>query len=104
LLFFFDSLRLDDDAVDFYTLYIVKTEKFNKRLYNHWQSDNKFINEYWDGVAFDDGKFDIDNGIFDILKSSIDIKIAVWFESDEREQMFLEHELIYKLRPILNKE
>ena len=101
--FFFDSYRLDGDVVDFASLYVGRTSQFNKRLYCHWKADDKFIEEYSNSVLFGDTDFDVDLGVIGTLKPSWDIKIAVWFESDERERMFLEHELIYKLRPMFNK-
>ncbi|MCL1120307.1 hypothetical protein N7V09_17985 [Shewanella seohaensis] len=106
--FFFDSYRLDGDVVDFAPLYVGKTKQLNKRLYRHWKTSGNHIDKYSEDVLFQDGEYEIDLGYIGEyhlgkLIPSFDIKIAIWLENDLRELMFLEHELIYKLRPMFNK-
>ncbi|MFB2648764.1 hypothetical protein [Shewanella mangrovisoli] len=106
--FFFDSYRFCGDVVGFAALYVGKTKKLNKRLYRHWNTCDNPIDKYSDDVLFQKGEYDIDlesigKFHFGKLIPSFDIKIAIWLENDLRELMFLEHELIYKLRPMFNK-
>lgn len=105
--FFFDSYRLNGDVIDFASLYVGKSEQLNKRLYRHWAIRDNHIDQYTQSVLFGDEDFEVDldhvgEHYLGKLVPSCDIKMAVWLEDDLRELMFLEHELIYKLRPMFN--
>lgn len=106
--FFFDSYRLNGDVVDFASLYVGKSKQLNKRLYRHWATRDNEIDRYVNSIIFGEKDFEIDLGyIGDYymgkLVPSCDIKIAVWLEDNLRELMFLEHELIFRLRPMFNR-
>ncbi|MGR6831607.1 hypothetical protein [Aliivibrio wodanis] len=105
---FFDNYRFEGDVVDFSPLYVGKSRQLNIRLYRHWATSGNHIDIYADTILHDNDDYevnlnDFDKSSLDKLVPSLDIKVAVWFENDLRELMFLEHELIYKFRPMFNK-
>jgi hypothetical protein len=85
-----------------------KSQQLHRRLYRHWATQDNQIDNYTQSILFGEDEYDIELGFIGshhlgTLEPSCEIQVAIWLEPNERELMFLEHELIYKFRPILNK-
>lgn len=88
-------------------LYVGKTRSFDRRLSQHWLYEASVVNRFFDEM--ENGKLKREDipesaAIFPSspLPSGI-VWIALWREESERERTFLEHELIFKARPLYNK-
>lgn len=88
-------------------LYVGRTNSFDRRLSEHWlyRTDvaDKFFDDMQDKALMRD---DIvrDDSMFEcnLLPSGI-LWVAMWRQDCEREIVFLEHELIFKARPLYNR-
>lgn len=89
-------------------LYVGRAVNLAKRLGQHWGEDENFIDEYQNCILTDDERIKR-KGDFENVHLSYElfpvgcIRFAYWPEPDEKERMFLEHELIYKCRPRYNR-
>lgn len=88
-------------------LYVGKTDKFDRRLSEHWLYRTDVVDKFFDDMA-DDKLLRTDLSPADVryrsdLAPSGVLWIAMWKEDDDRERMFLEHELIFKTSPLYNK-
>jgi len=104
---FFDSYQSAKRG-ELLPLYVGRTNDLKSRLFKHWGNTTNFIDEYQDSIFSDDPKFSrtdpdlIDPGKKQAFPTGL-AWVAFWYEADERERVFLEHELIFKCRPIYNK-
>ena len=104
---FFDSYQSSNES-ELLALYVGRTNKLANRLSVHWSNTENFISEYQDSIA----RWDYAFTRTDPHLLSPDeqqnfptglIWVAFWYEDDERERMYLEHELIFKCRPWYNR-
>lgn len=88
-------------------LYVGKTGKFERRLSELWLYRTGIVDTFFDDMA-NEKLLRTDISLADVryqcdLAPSGLLWIAMWREDDDRERMFLEHELIFKTRPLYNK-
>ena len=89
------------------SLYVGRTNSFDRRLSEHWLYKTDVVVKFFDdmqGEALMRSDIVRDASIFesDLLPSGI-LWVAMWREDSERERVFLEHELTFKSRPFYNR-
>lgn len=89
------------------SLYVGRTNSFDRRLSEHWLYKTDVVDKFFDdmqGQALMRSDIVRDASIFEsnLLPSGI-LWVAMWREDSERERVFLEHELIFKSRPLYNR-
>ena len=91
-----------------FPLYVGKANNIERRLREHWGSRDNFIDQHLESICDENRALmqpeEIDTDVPDYKKLPVGfIRFAYWFQSDSRERMLLEHELIYKCRPHYNR-
>lgn len=104
---FFDSYQSPNES-ELLALYVGRTNKLANRLSVHWSNTENFISEYQDSIARWDEEFvRIEPRLLSADEQTAFPTgltwVAFWYEDDERERMYLEHELIFKCRPWYNR-
>ena len=89
-------------------LYVGKANNLERRLREHWGSRENFVDEYLESISEEDPELmqsdatEVDVPDYKKLPVGF-IRFTYWFEEDDKERMYLEHELIYKCRPVYNR-
>lgn len=104
---FFDSYQSDKKS-ELLPLYVGRSNCLKNRLYKHWRNTENFIDEYQEKIFSNDPQFLRTDAELLVRNATeaypIGIPwVAFWYEDVERERMFLEHELIFKCRPVFNR-
>jgi len=104
---FFDSYQ-SSAYRELLPLYVGKSNKLMSRLSSHWGATKNFVLEYQDAWV---NKADflrrqdyvLLGDRYDYALPTGTIWVAYWHQNNERDRLFMEHELIYKFRPIYNR-
>ena len=89
-------------------LYVGKSDRLFRRLSAHWGKVKNFVNEDQDAWLRNDlelrkyAQAYLDSGQEYAMPEGT-LWVSCWHQDNERERLFLEHELIYKFRPLYNK-
>ena len=104
---FFDSWQFVEPSV-LLPLYAGRASNLLNRLGNHWGPTENFIDTYQKAVMERKEEFkrkDVTLSAkenYKLFPTGLSW-VAFWQENDARERMFFEHQLIYKCRPMYNR-
>ena len=104
---YFDSYQSSVKS-ELIPLYVGRTAKLRNRMSQHWTNEPNFLSNYQESIFSEDPKFirddpDLIHPGYNAAEPTGIIWLAYWPEQDPQERMYLEHELIFKCRPIYNK-